>query len=281
MAARPELVRYLHGCFVADHRTGGVTDLFARRIEHRHFFTGDDELIGGAVQPIGVPRDPLDPIARAAAVYAERIAKLPGAVAERHRLLLGTPYAFQGQERDVMLISWVLDPEAAGGAFRYLDRSDVFNVAITRARSVQHVFCSLEPGHAPAGHLLRRYLEDTLAGAVPEPPAPAADAFLRDVRDALAAYGLGCWPSYTVAGFTVDLVVSDGRASLGIDLVGHPGAFADAVDLERCRMLLRAGLPVFPLPLSAWRHDWQGAVAAILDRLAQVRRSAGGGRTGC
>lgn len=67
MAARPELVRYLHDCFAADHRTGGVTDLFARRIEHRHFFAGDEELIGAAVQPIGVPRDELDAIARGCA----------------------------------------------------------------------------------------------------------------------------------------------------------------------------------------------------------------------
>jgi hypothetical protein len=37
-------------------------------------------------------------------------------------------------------------------------------------------------------------------------------------------------------------------------------------------MLLRAGLPVFPLPLSAWRRDWQRSVAAVLDRLAEVRR---------
>lgn len=140
----------------------------------------------------------------------------------------------------------------------------------------QHVFASLDPHHVPDGHLLRRYLEDTLAGAVPEPPAPASDPFLRDVAAALEAHGLRCWPSYAVAGFTVDLVVSDGRASLGVDLVGHPGAFADALDLERCRMLVRAGLPVFPLPLSAWQRDWERAVGAIVDRLAAARAQAGG-----
>lgn len=218
----------------------------------------------GLCRSVGV----LSPFRRQVEHLGERIATLPGPVAERHGLLLGTPYAFQGQERDVMLISWALDPESAGGAFRYLDRSDVFNVAITRARSVQHVFCSLDPHHAPAGHLLRRYLEDVQAGEVPERPAPASDLFVRDVAAALERHGLRSWPSYTVAGFTVDLVVSDGRSSLGIDLVGHPGAFADALDLERCRMLMRAGLPDFPLPLSAWRRDREGAVATILDRMA-------------
>lgn len=40
-------------------------------------------------------------------------------------------------------------------------------------------------------------------------------------------------------------------------------------------MLLRAGLPIFPLPLSAWRRDWERAIYYIRRRLA--RGPAGGG----
>lgn len=188
---------------------------------------------------------------------------------ERHCLLVGTPYAFQGEERDVMLLSLALDPSSPAGAFRYLERPDVFNVAVTRARDAQLLFCSLDPDDAPPGSLLHRYL--TYAAEGPEPSFPEVrphrDRFLLEVQEALEAQGFRTWPAYMVAGFPIDLVVARDGGSLGIDLVGHPGAFADAFDLERCRMLQRAGLKLFPLSFFSWRRDPSACLAAIAARI--------------
>jgi hypothetical protein len=61
--------------------------------------------------------------------------------------------------------------------------------------------------------------------------------------------------SYPIAGSLVDLVAEkDGRA-FGVDLIGTPDEIGSAVDLERYRMLARAGLSLFPLPLSSWERD--------------------------
>ncbi|GMR24067.1 MAG: hypothetical protein BMS9Abin37_2560 [Acidobacteriota bacterium] len=58
---------------------------------------------------------------------------------EKHDLLIGTPYSFQGEERDVMLLSLAVDADSHPMSFRYLSQADVFNVSITRARDYQIV----------------------------------------------------------------------------------------------------------------------------------------------
>ncbi len=207
---------------------------------------------------------------------------------DKHDLLIGTPCAFQGEERDVMFLSLAVDAAAHPGSFVFLNRPDVFNVAITRARNHQFVFCSLGPDEA-GSPLLRRYLEEIGSpGVEPAGPQPAGpqpelregpraigspvaarrqDAFLLEVKTALESRGFRTWPAYDVAGFVIDLVAGSDDRTFGIDLIGHPGPYAEAFDLERCRMLKRAGLDVFPLPYSAWQSD----PAACLDALEEFR----------
>jgi hypothetical protein len=164
-----------------------------------------------------------------------------------------------------------VDGGAAGRGF--LARPDVLNVAITRARDHQIVFCSFDPDELAPDSLLRRYLDD--AGRNPLPPVPAAasrDPSLAGLLEALAGRGIRTWPAFEVAGFVVDLVVERAGASAGVDLVGFPGPHAPAFDLERCRMLRRAGLAVFPLSLHAWRTDPVRCLAALEDLLDSAAR---------
>jgi hypothetical protein len=182
-------------------------------------------------------------------------ARLGLSTIEKHDLLVGTPFAFQGEERDVMFLSLAVDADSHPGSFMFLARADVFNVAITRARGYQYVFCSLDPAQFPVP-LVRKYLEE-LDNRSSEEPAEdrTRDAFLREVSNVLTARGYQVWPAYEVAGLIVDLVVERDGRTVGIDLIGHPGPYAESFDLERCRMLKRAGLAIFPIPYSAWHAD--------------------------
>ncbi|RMH21192.1 MAG: hypothetical protein D6696_06370 [Acidobacteria bacterium] len=182
---------------------------------------------------------------------------------ERHDLLIGTAYAFQGEERDVMFISLTVDSDSPLGSFIFLNRPDVFNVAVTRARDRQIVFCSLAPEDVPAGSFLRRYLEEIDHPPARRPVGEIEDAFQRQVAQELTHRGYSVWPAFPVAGMPVDLVIERDGRTLGIDLVGYPGAFAPAFDLERYRMLKRAGLTVFPLPFSAWQENREHCLYAI------------------
>jgi len=190
-------------------------------------------------------------------------ARLSSESIDRHRLLVGTAHSFQGEERDLMFLSLAVDPTSSASCVRFLSRPDVFNVAVTRARDLQVVFCSLDPSAVPPG-LLRRYLDHVVAA--PDVPAPAAspdDPFLVEVAAALEARGCTVWPAFPVAGREVDLVVERSGSSLGVDLVGQPGRFREPFSLERYRLARRAGLRLLPLPLSAWRRDREACLAEV------------------
>ncbi|MEM8931614.1 MAG: AAA domain-containing protein [Acidobacteriota bacterium] len=199
----------------------------------------------------------------------------------RHDIRVGTPYAFQGAERDIMFLSFALDIEAHPSAFRYLERADVFNVAVTRARNRQEVFVSIDPSDPVLARsdLLRQFLEHMREDGLSPPPRTIDDPFLVAVRHRLELEGFRVWPAFAIAGLEVDLVIEREGACLGIDLVGHPGAFAGAFELERYRLFNRAGLRLLPLPWSAWQHDSGACVHAIratVQEIVRRRRSIAG-----
>lgn len=214
----------------------------------------------GVLSPL---RDQVDALANAIA------ARLPLAAIERHEILTGTAYGFQGEERDVMLLSLAVDDDAHPSALRYLNRPDVFNVAVTRARSRQVVFVSRRT--TDPGSLLSRYLEYAASSpdAATVEETPDRDPFLEAVQRAIEARAFRAWPAWSLAGMVVDLVAEREGKAIGIDLVGA-GAHAPVFPLERVRMLDRAGLPVFTLPYSAWTRDPARCVA---DLERQWRRS--------
>lgn len=182
-----------------------------------------------------------------------------------HDLAIGSPYAFQGEERDVMFLSLVVDPGSHVASLRFLERPDVFNVSVTRARGRQVVFTSMGPRDLAADSLLRRYLEHLVrpAAGAHEDRAVPTDPFLDELRAALEKRGWTTWPAYPVAGFRVDLVVERDGRSLGIDLVGHPGEYAGAFEIERYRLWNRAGLRILPLAWSAWQWDPVSCLDAV------------------
>ena len=171
-----------------------------------------------------------------------------------------------------MFLSLAVDRDSHSATFRFLDRPDVFNVAITRARSLQIVFASIDPEDLAGDSLLRRYLEEIQTP--PKAPSPESassdDAFLQSVRTEMAERGFNTWPAYPLAGLHIDLVVEKDRRSLGIDLVGYPGRFALAFDLEKYRMLQRAGMRLFPLPYSAWTKRKDECIEAIQAWMTQA-----------
>jgi hypothetical protein len=191
--------------------------------------------------------------------------RLPLEAIEKHDLLVATPYGFQGEERDFMFLSLAVDPKSHPQAFRHLSQPDVFNVAITRARSRQLVLASLDPSDLPEGSLAARYLSEISRPAETArdfSPVPE-DEFLELVSSRLSTSGFRVHRAFLVAGTIVDLVVERDGSVLGIDLIGQSGSLGTALDLERYRMLRRAGLAVFPLSLESWISNQSSCLEAI------------------
>ncbi|MEO8166128.1 MAG: AAA domain-containing protein, partial [Betaproteobacteria bacterium] len=265
LSPETEAARCVIPVFVPDgHKSGGANEVEATAVVEALVQLVDSQaaLSPQACQSIGVLspfRDQVDLIAK------QLEQRLPLAAFEHHQLRVGTAHAFQGDERDVMLLSLAIDADSHSASLRFLERPNLLNVAITRARHLQYVFHSIPLAQLPIDSLLRRYLD-----LISRPPTPRdsqshviADRFMHEVRSALSDRNFQTWPEYELAGQHIDLVVGRAGKTLGIDLIGYPGQYGRVLDLERYRILQRAGFPLFPLPYSRWLQDREGCLRAI------------------
>ena len=193
---------------------------------------------------------------------------------EKHRIMVGTSHTFQGEERDIMFLSFCVDEESIGASYRFMERPDVFNVAITRARREQRIFYSVDPNSLRAESLLREYL--SYCGAPTGSLQPSAEStkaakyseFARQVCEILAEDGSKTSLNYHIAGWEVDILAEFNGSAVGIDLIGGSGIEASVIPVERYRMFHRSGLTIVPLPYANWQF-------ARNESLAEIRRLLG------
>jgi hypothetical protein len=175
---------------------------------------------------------------------------------ERLSLRIGTAHSFQGEERDVMLISFCLDAESDAMSFRFLDKADVFNVSVTRARYQQRIFYSFDSADALEGGFVASYIDRRASGtggtsAISRAAPRSATA--ADVAGVLRRlYSAETLTNVLIAGVEVDVAYRINSQWHGVDIVD--GAMTN-LTVERMLTLDRAGLRVYPLPYSEWCID--------------------------
>ena len=77
---------------------------------------------------------------------------------KQHGIKVGTAHTFQGDEKDVILISWVVTPTSPRQNHTFINNKNLFNVAITRACNSCISYTSVDTEDIPDG-LLKEYLE--------------------------------------------------------------------------------------------------------------------------
>ncbi len=199
-------------------------------------------------------------------------AKLKSKTLQDHDIICGTAHTFQGDERDVMLISFCADPSSHRSTVTFLNNDNLFNVAVTRARRRQVIFTGLDPRNLPAEHLLREYLTYAADCLEPDDPAPDTDAgttYSRALAYALRAHGgYTTWLDYPVAGLKINVVVQHGSQALAIAADGDPEASSapEGGSLERVgaeAILERAGWRVYRLPYRRWQREREQSLSEI------------------
>ena len=188
---------------------------------------------------------------------------------QKHNLSVGTAYSFQGEERDIMFISFCVDNNSHHSAVRHINKKDVFNVTITRARSMQYIYHSLNTSLLDTNSLLRKYLESfqTIISLQKHKENSCKDDFVKEVETELKKLDYKIWVAYSVAGFKIDMIIQNKEKVFGIDLIGFPGEFEEAFSLERYRMLYRAGIKTFALPYTYWVTDKEKCLAELIKYL--------------
>lgn len=195
---------------------------------------------------------------------------------ERRRLVCGNPYSFQGDERDIMLLSLVAASNERIGPLTKAADERRFNVAASRAKDQMILFHSVTCDDLSVHDLRRRLLEFfeqtrpvSVAGIereelelraaqdnrrVVSPPSPFESWFEVDVALELLRKNFTVLAQYEVAGKRIDLVVEGGQARLAVECDGDNWHGADRyeADMQRQRQLERCGWEFFRITESSF-----------------------------
>jgi very-short-patch-repair endonuclease/DNA polymerase III delta prime subunit len=205
---------------------------------------------------------------------------------QRRRLLCGNASQFQGDERDVMLLSMVDSPKGQPLHLRRRDDAKkVFNVAASRARDQLWVVHSLDPGRdLKAGDLRLQLIShvedlDSLRKDSVEPQEHFASPFEKRLCTELAEAHYRTRLHWPVGDLTIDIVVessSGKRVALLCEGDRHDPPEDLAEMMERQVILERLGWKFFRLRASEFFRDPRESLKKLFRRL----KSAGIDRAG-
>ncbi len=187
---------------------------------------------------------------------------------EKHQIEIGTAHTFQGDERDIILASWAYANNSFPQSLIFLQKPNLFNVAITRARYQMINFISKNPRELPEG-ILRSYL-----GFVEEYENRYAlrnsddfdenvykNFFEKEVAQAFRDLGHDVVCGVDIAGLSVDLLV-DNKFVIECDGVEDKTS-AKVSNMKKQAIIERSGLKVSRIS----RREWLYSPKACIDRI--------------
>lgn len=135
---------------------------------------------------------------------------------EKHKIIVGTAHSFQGDERDIILISWAFANNSFPQSLTFLQKPNLFNVAITRAKNKMINFVSKDYTDLPEG-LFRSYLgyikdyeekyQKIVNNEIDE--NTYKNSFEREVAETLKTLGYDVRAGVDLGGVNADLVVNN------------------------------------------------------------------------
>ncbi|GIF41000.1 AAA domain-containing protein [Actinoplanes xinjiangensis] len=198
---------------------------------------------------------------------------------QARRLRVGDAYTFQGDERDVVLVSMVVsekDPRIA--AFTKRDYHRRINVAASRARDQVWIFHSVRPGALLAddarGRLLSYAIDLPSEASAADPSAHCESDFEREVLKLLVSRGFRPIPQFRIGGYRIDFVLNapDGRR-LAIECDGdtYQGPEQWESDMRRQSVLERVGNCVFVrIRGSVFAREPEVAMRPVWQRISEL-----------
>lgn len=200
----------------------------------------------------------------------------------KHAVKVFTANKFQGDERDVMLLSLCLGPAMPSGARSFIQKERrLLNVAVSRARAVCHVFGDLDFAAScgiPHVELLVRKVRQAEARTEGDGDDRFDSPWERKLHDALVNRGFSPIPQHPVGGRFLDLALVDETRSppvqIDIEVDGvtfHTDVDGNrlATDLWRDHQLRGLGWSV----LRFWVYELRDDMEKCLERIEAEYRA--------
>ena len=189
----------------------------------------------------------------------------------KHQIEIGTAHTFQGDERDIMLISWAFANNSHPQSITFIQKPNLFNVAITRAKNKCINFVSHDIETMSEGHFrnyisyIKEYLDRRKALVNDEIDANIyKNSFEREVADEIRKLDYHVLAGVDIAGLSADLVVDD-KFILEVDGVEDKQK-SNISNMKKQSILERSGYKVKRITF----REWQNSPKACLDRILTI-----------
>jgi hypothetical protein len=178
---------------------------------------------------------------------------------ESLNLRVGTAHAFQGNERDLIIVSLGVGPDANAATWRFVEDPHLFAVLMTRARRSLVILVSGDP---PDGGLVAGFLEQ--AGTPPGPPKATGPVgpWAHSIADDLRAARFVAYEGYPTGRHVLDLCCGWNLRDIDIECQVHPDG-PDA-HIDRHLELSRRGWQFVDAYPSRWRDRRAELVVEII-----------------
>ena len=190
---------------------------------------------------------------------------------KKHEIEIGTAHTFQGDERDIMMISWAVADNSFTQSLMFMQKPNLFNVAITRGRNKVINFVSRNPRELPEGHF-RNYVsymqeyqnkkDAVLSGEIDE--NIYKNPFEREVAEKLRELDHKVSAGADIAGLSADLFVDD---KFVVEIDGVEDKIKSHIsNMKKQAIIERSGYKVKRITY----REWQYSPKACLDRVLEV-----------
>lgn len=198
---------------------------------------------------------------------------------ESRRIVCGNAAQFQGDERDVMVLS-VVDSPRFGGPLRLREEPRFkkrFNVAASRARDQMWVVHSLDPRTDLQARDLRRLLIEhaenpaALMRRVEEGEGRTESELEKQVLRRLVTAGYRVTPQWKVGAYRIDMVVQGGQRRLAVECDGDRYHTQENLvdDMARQAVLERLGWRFVRIRGSEFFRDPERAMRPVWGKLEE------------
>lgn len=189
---------------------------------------------------------------------------------KKHQIEIGTAHTFQGDERDIILMSWAFANNSHPQSITFLQKPNLFNVAITRARSRCINFVSHDLDTMPDGHFrhyvsyLKNYKDrKALAQSEDFDENTYKNSLEREIAQELRNLGHRVQAGAEIAGLSADLVVDD-KFIIEVDGVEDSKKLHHMSNMKKQAILERCGYKVKRITYREWQYSKQACLDRVL-----------------